>query len=309
MAIVNTGDFRNKVITISKTVNGESVAGFPKNYNITNAFGSYSALTDSQFAILSDVDYNTRLSDLFIFIDSDNTEIQMSEVNILNSSTGTDTNLCEVPVVPEQRVFRETFPTSQGSTLAALNWQAYAGATAVQVSPTVQNDASASLTQDPSVNAYNPDVATTTGYARLNYSGNTFVNYITEKYTISRVGNKNISKVKLFYGGSNNTSHNISPIIKIGSQWYRYNAQIQNTQVSTSDSSFNSQAEIMIFVIDPLAVNTWREVNFVPGSAYMDGNLVASLPAGDIVAFGINVFDGSTSSRTHRWDSFEIWVK
>jgi hypothetical protein len=216
----------------------------------------------------------------------------------------------EDPVPDEEiLVFRDTFPRSVSTSLNELGWFAYLGSTAVNsTTGTSANAESAVGDAAISVNAYNPDVSDTLGFARHGYSGHTFVNYITSKYTIDR-STRDVSKIRLRYGASNNTNHNVAPIIKIGSQWFRLDSRISYSgTVHTSDANFNTDSMLMEFVITPSMTNIWREVTLNPTVGYSEGSIVSSLPSGNITEFGINVLDNSTSGRTHRFDSVEFYT-
>jgi hypothetical protein len=73
---VQNGNFRRKTISVDfKNEAGQSLSGFPKQFNITDAFtqgnNNYSALSNAQFAELSDEDYNTRLAHFLLFIETE----------------------------------------------------------------------------------------------------------------------------------------------------------------------------------------------------------------------------------------------
>ena len=75
MAYVNNGEYRCKILTVNKKVEDESIPGYPKEYNITSAFGAFSELTTEQFQQLSDGDYTTRLAAFYVYVDTQEGDI------------------------------------------------------------------------------------------------------------------------------------------------------------------------------------------------------------------------------------------
>jgi hypothetical protein len=71
MAYINNGNYRAKTLTVNKTINSVSISGYPKTYNITDAFSTYDALTDEEFQRLSNEDYNTRLAAFYAYVNSE----------------------------------------------------------------------------------------------------------------------------------------------------------------------------------------------------------------------------------------------
>lgn len=100
---VNNGDYRNKRITITlKDSEGNTLQGYPCNQDITNAFEydgkNYDALSDNEFAELSDAAYQTRLQDFLAYLeetfeglDTDGYVYEPGE-----EPYGTDTVLCPI---------------------------------------------------------------------------------------------------------------------------------------------------------------------------------------------------------------------
>ena len=71
---VNTGMERCRTLIIDKQVGGVSVSGYPKDYDIRAAFtansNSYPILTDTEFAQLTLLDYDQRLADFKIYVET-----------------------------------------------------------------------------------------------------------------------------------------------------------------------------------------------------------------------------------------------
>lgn len=101
MSTVNTGDFKHSILTITKTINGETALGWPKVYNIMNAFGAYPLLTQEQFALMDQTTYSARLTDFLAHADNDNSEFILSDIPIAGLSNGTDLVACPLPEEPD----------------------------------------------------------------------------------------------------------------------------------------------------------------------------------------------------------------
>ena len=101
---VNNGNFRNSVLTLVKRINGAVAPGWPKSYNILNAFGSFPAITQQQFATITNGEYNARLTAFMAFVNNDNPEFDLAQINIQGVAFGTDTVACPIsnvaPAVP-----------------------------------------------------------------------------------------------------------------------------------------------------------------------------------------------------------------
>lgn len=98
MAYVNNGDYRCKVLTVDKMLDGVSIPGYPKNYNITTSFPGFSSLTDEEFQRLSDVDYQTRLSAFFSYVDNTEDDIDSANYSYAEGQEpfGTNATLCPI---------------------------------------------------------------------------------------------------------------------------------------------------------------------------------------------------------------------
>jgi hypothetical protein len=93
----NTGDYRMKTLTVSKYVNSSLISGYPLSYNITDAFTgnsiSYSALSDSDFAALDNLDYARRGVAFYNYVEG--LESSFDALNeVENPPMGTNTNAC-----------------------------------------------------------------------------------------------------------------------------------------------------------------------------------------------------------------------
>ena len=73
MAWVNTGMQRRRTLTVDKKVDGVSIAGYPKEYNIQNAFSmngnSYAILTGTELLQISVATYLARLADFKDYVE------------------------------------------------------------------------------------------------------------------------------------------------------------------------------------------------------------------------------------------------
>ena len=98
MAYVNNGDYRCKILTVNKKLDGVSLPGYPKNYDITSAFGVYSTITDAQFSELSDADFQTRLAAFYSYVDTTEGDLDSSNYSYEQGQgpTGTDAILCPI---------------------------------------------------------------------------------------------------------------------------------------------------------------------------------------------------------------------
>lgn len=92
-------EYRYRVLTIDKVVNGQQAAGYPLQYSITDAFTwnsvSYPALSSTDFSLLTDTDYQTRLFAFLQYLQV--TEPGFSTTDIQNMPTGVDPLLCPTP--------------------------------------------------------------------------------------------------------------------------------------------------------------------------------------------------------------------
>ena len=74
MSYINTGMERCKTLRVDKTVGGESIDGYPKDYNILAAFSqngnSYGIITEASFQQLSVNDYQQRLADFKDYVEA-----------------------------------------------------------------------------------------------------------------------------------------------------------------------------------------------------------------------------------------------
>jgi len=76
MAVYN-GKYRRKTFVLDKVDSeGSSILGYPKTYSITSSFTvgeiTFPALTNAQFARLSEDEYNTRLAAFYAYVDANN---------------------------------------------------------------------------------------------------------------------------------------------------------------------------------------------------------------------------------------------
>jgi hypothetical protein len=101
MSTVNNGNFKRSTLTITKTVNGEVPSGWPKAYNIMNAFGAYPLLTQEQFALMDQAAYSARLTAFLAHVDNDNPEFILSDISVSGLSNGTDLVACPLPAAPD----------------------------------------------------------------------------------------------------------------------------------------------------------------------------------------------------------------
>ncbi|MBK9292552.1 MAG: hypothetical protein IPM52_13150 [Bacteroidetes bacterium] len=107
---VHNGNARNKFLTIhKKDAQGNNVPGYPKYYSIVEAFshpqGNEPALTNAQFAQLSDAAYTTRLNKFVQKVAQQNPGIEL-DVPDLKVGAVVYTAMCDiaVPVPPDGAV-------------------------------------------------------------------------------------------------------------------------------------------------------------------------------------------------------------
>lgn len=98
MAYVNNGDYRCKILTVNKKLDGVSLPGYPKNYDITSAFGVFASITDNQFSELSEVDFQSRLEAFYIYVDTTEGDLDSANYSYVEGEgpTGADAELCPV---------------------------------------------------------------------------------------------------------------------------------------------------------------------------------------------------------------------
>ena len=98
MAYVNTGDKRSLKLTLTKTVGGAIIIGYPKTYDGQLSWGnpSYPALTDTQFKQLTDSQYAARKSAFLSYVESVEAGFD-SGTDITNVSIVTDETACPPP--------------------------------------------------------------------------------------------------------------------------------------------------------------------------------------------------------------------
>ena len=100
MAFVYNNEYRMKNLVVTKTVSGSVVSGYPVTYVITDSFTSgstYAALTEDEFAQLSDADYATRLSAFRTYVEGEESGLTLgtgSGTDETNDASGTDTVNC-----------------------------------------------------------------------------------------------------------------------------------------------------------------------------------------------------------------------
>ena len=70
MGVVNTGMQRGTELTVAKKVGGVMVNGYPKAYELTDAFGNYAAVTAEELAKLAVAEYKARLAAFKEYVDS-----------------------------------------------------------------------------------------------------------------------------------------------------------------------------------------------------------------------------------------------
>lgn len=111
MALTNNTKFRRTTLTINKKVNGALVTtgGFPVTVSVLDSFTDpatsqvYAALTGEQFSLLSDPQYNARLTAFYNHLE--NTYSFFQRTSVQNTASGTDAVLCPLNnTVPAQPV-------------------------------------------------------------------------------------------------------------------------------------------------------------------------------------------------------------
>lgn len=98
MSYTYNGQYRCKTLTIDlKDAAGVSQTGYPKTYVITDAFGSYGALTDQEFQKLTSTEYNTRLADFYQYVEGLSQGLALPGSIITGGEpTGTDLASCVI---------------------------------------------------------------------------------------------------------------------------------------------------------------------------------------------------------------------
>lgn len=66
----NSGKERATVLVIEKKIGETMVTGYPRSYKLTDAFGNYSAILESELALISSKDYLRRLSDFKNYVEN-----------------------------------------------------------------------------------------------------------------------------------------------------------------------------------------------------------------------------------------------
>lgn len=102
---VNNGNFRKKKLTVDlKDAGGQSLPTYPRSFFITASFeiGSttHPSLTDTEFAEMDEAEYQSRLEDFLLYIESEiqglDTEDYQYEPG--EEPNGVDTDLCPIGV-------------------------------------------------------------------------------------------------------------------------------------------------------------------------------------------------------------------
>lgn len=103
MTKVLNGDFRRKVLTVTKALDSVLVDGYPKDYDITDPFGSFIGLTDAEFAELSTVDYETRLASFLTYVEGEETGLVTTDYPYASGyePNGTDAVSCPIGTIIE----------------------------------------------------------------------------------------------------------------------------------------------------------------------------------------------------------------
>ena len=96
MAYVYTGTKRSLTFALTKTVGGVNQVGYPKNYDGRLAFPGYAAITDTEAAQLTTVQYNARLAAFQAYVESLEAGFD-SSTDMTNASTATDLATCPPP--------------------------------------------------------------------------------------------------------------------------------------------------------------------------------------------------------------------
>ncbi|QNN23221.1 hypothetical protein HED60_13385 [Planctomycetales bacterium ZRK34] len=175
-------------------------------------------------------------------------------------------------------IYREVFPnnTANNDALSTDDWQINSDAGALAASQ-VNSPTTGSPTNQSAVNS-NPDSAEiSNGYAFNNDANG--VDYLiwTDEYTVDRTA-YSITSIS-WYQANESTSDVSRAAIQIGSQWYASSQTFQNTSAYFGGSG----GELMS--LDFASAN-WLLLDFTDGSSLALGS-AASLPGGDITAFGV----------------------
>ena len=96
------GNYRQKVLTVNKSLDSVIIDGYPKDYDITYTFAGIPALTDYQFQTLTDEEYESRLNSFMTYIEGLNLGLVTTnyEYNTGESPYGTDAITCPIGGVP-----------------------------------------------------------------------------------------------------------------------------------------------------------------------------------------------------------------
>lgn len=93
MPYINTGYARKRTLTVTK-------GGYSQSYDIRSAFPPespvYTALTDTEFAQLSDADYERRRSDFIDYVYSCENGLQSDCPDLTNGSVVYDPDHCPI---------------------------------------------------------------------------------------------------------------------------------------------------------------------------------------------------------------------
>lgn len=101
---VYDGTYRNQILEVTKQVGGTTASGYPKDYDIKEGFSqsgvTYSTLTGSEFAQLSDADYETRRDAFYSYVaaQEDVTDDIYNNISTGFEATGTDHTNCPASV-------------------------------------------------------------------------------------------------------------------------------------------------------------------------------------------------------------------
>lgn len=130
MSLTNNGKFRRYRLTVNKKINGslQTTDGFPKIHELLDSFGSYPAITISQFEVLSDANYNFRLNSFYDFLET--TYSFFTRNSVLNASNATDQVLCPldntatptVNIASDPQGSFQLLMGDQGQTISNLVW-------------------------------------------------------------------------------------------------------------------------------------------------------------------------------------------
>lgn len=95
MAYINNGISRSLKVAITKKIGGVTVLGYPKTYDGQGAFPGYLALTDTQFAQLSDADFTTRYNDFVNYVEFVEAGVDFATDIVGDGATKTDPTCLE----------------------------------------------------------------------------------------------------------------------------------------------------------------------------------------------------------------------